>query len=1291
MGGRFVVEREVGRGGAGVVYRAYDQVSQGPVALKVLQAEAGDVPEEEERLRREAELLGELKHPGIVRMVASGVLDETGQPYVAMEWLDGEDVSMRQKHAPLTLRQSVELATRVSEALEAAHDLGVVHRDIKPGNIFLCEEDGANVPATTVAPKLVDFGVAAKSDVKISRSGDVVGTPAYMAPEQARGDAPIDVRCDVYSLGATLFELLTGRPPHVGPTKIATLARLVTTPAPRLSELRRDIPAVLDDLVHRMLATDPDHRPHDMQEVSGVLRQALRDASDAPPRALTPSEPVMSSRLGSSASRLVTSIVALRFENGSARDRALDHLKERGADAVPLGPEALVAHLGATRATGMEAVAALDLGRRLARAGAQVGVASGRARMSLTNRSGGAHPVGEVVDRASAMAREASPGVVLADVTTSELGRGRYEFKTRDDGAAVVGEQVRGPRADRVGGAPFVGREAELAQVANAFERACSDATPVLVTITGPPGIGKTRLRREVIARLAAGKQAPFVIVQRSEAYGRGHALGAAADILRAIISLPKGATSQEAEQAIVSRLGPSTVSDLTSKNREILARLLANEVLPEGLDPRGARDVLWLAMTDLVAQVTAGQPTIIVTEDLQWADPESIGWLDHLLGRTNMRPLMVMALVRPAFWQEESERFGGRDHVSLELRPISRKAVRAIVRSVLGDAATDEAVERIAEQASGLPLFAEELARVTASSRGKLHAPTIESVIQASLDALDEECRDAVGRLSVFGLTVWDTGLEALGLARAEGLMKELAASEVLVEQDVSRFPGTREWLFKHALVREVAYKSLGERERQELHVLTARWLASMGEDAATVAGHFDLGEQPSEAAEHWSRAAQRSLAANALSDALSMAERALLHSEDKATAFQRAAYLDEAYSRLDPRAADRETAVSALEENVYDEASEVRARGARARFDDARGTGHDISERLAEARDRAASLGLRDEEARCSAVLAARLAFAGAFADAEAEAARLLELAEEHHVTTAAVDGWQTLAIVRQTRGELIAALDARRNAVAAARDAGLKEREAMLMTNLGFALTTIGARQEARGALSTGVSLADAIGSSGASRHAQMNLLGWTATFGTEKVLDSHLAESRSDADAAATGYWAAPDRANLGLLFYRGCEHLRTRSKAASQKARALLATAAEGYRATQNRDILAVALGMWSEAERRTENPSRALDLAKEGAELLEAGAPSLLNESPVYVALHDAMMELGDEAEAKRAIVRGLTPLQRRLEGLTGTPYARLFLTELPHNAALLALAEQYGSVPESIQRLLEG
>ena len=210
---------------------------------------------------------------------------------------------------------------------------------------------------------------------------------------------------------------------------------------------------------------------------------------------------------------------------------------------------------------GTEASTALDLGRRLAHAGAQVGVASGRARIQLRGSTGEVRPVGEVVDRASALARDARPGVVLADVTTSELGRGRYEFRARDDGSTIVGEQVRGARAERVGGAPFVGREPELAQVLAAFERSFRDSTPVLVTLSGAPGIGKTRLRREVLARILSQSNAPVVVLQRAEAYARGHALGAAADVPRRTEPGQDGALRTRPSPRASIRAAPATPS----------------------------------------------------------------------------------------------------------------------------------------------------------------------------------------------------------------------------------------------------------------------------------------------------------------------------------------------------------------------------------------------------------------------------------------------------------------------------------------------------------------------------------------------------------------------------------------------------------------------------------------------------------------------------------------------------------------------------------------------------------
>jgi tetratricopeptide (TPR) repeat protein len=1294
VGGRFVIEREVGRGGVGIVYRAKDEVTGQTVALKVI-AIAGVDAGEEARFRREGRLLAGLTHPSIVRLVAFGQLDD-GQPYVAMEWLEGEDIAQRQRRKPLTLVQSLYIAASVAEALGAAHDAGIVHRDVKPSNVILLGKDETQ----PLEAKLVDFGVASGEDAKLTRTGAIIGTPAYMAPEQARGDAEVDARADLYGLGATLFEMITGRPPHVGPTPIAILARLVTTPAPRLQEVFVDAPMSLDDLMGRLLATVPEERPSRGDEVARELRQIAveiaasapgamggsgggRGASDDPPQSLGGSL-LTTSRAGGS--RLITSILATHVPKGVPRARLLAHLRSRGADATELGGDAIVAHLGARKALGDEAARALDLGIRMARTNAAVGIATGRTRIDRTR------PTGEVVDRAAALARDATRGQVLADTTTSELARGRYEFQIRSDGSAVVGEALRGKK-DQVGGAPFVGREAELGQLMSAFERCIEDRTPVITTVTGAPGIGKTRLRREAISRVGSHALGPRIILARCETFAKSHALGIMADVARGLTGAPKAAQLDEAARASQTLVEMHGLN-VTPAARDLVARLIANEPLPHVDDARGARDALWIALTDMAVGVAQKNPLVICIEDAQWADAESLAWIDHLLARAAGKPVYVLATTRPMLWRDDPKRFAGRDHVRIELRPLARKTVRAIARAMLGDRALGEAGEQLTEfiatQAAGSPLFAEELARLAANGRDATSAPTIEAAIQVHLDALEDVQREAAIKLAVFGLVGWDSGLAALGVPNAGENLRALAGAEVLFEQATSRFHDTREWAFKHALMREVAYASLGEDALKSAHARAGHWLARMGEDDATVARHLELGGESIVAAGYLEKAARRALAANALAEAVSLAERALAFAEDKPTQFVRAQVLDDAWTRLDPRAGEHETAVRAMEDAVHDVPSDVRARGARVRYEDACGGGPETSLRLEQVRRDAKAAGLADEEARCAAALAARHAFAGEL-DAAAEVAdHLLSIAQQHGIAGAAVDAWQTLAVVRQARGDVGAALEARRSAASAASAAGLKTREATLTINVGFALTTVGAKAEARLAIESGITLAQAIGSPGTVRHGQMNLLCWTATFGSEPAFDALLEEPRATADAAISGSWVAHDRATLGVLFYRGLELLRNDGAGDADHARTLLRTAAQGYRATKMLDVVPVAIGFWAEAERRCGQPERARELAREAAELLDEGSPSLLNEAPVFHALHDACIDLGALDEAKDAIARGIPRLVTRVQGLSGTPYARGFLTQLSANAGLLSAAEAYGLVPPAIAAIVE-
>jgi eukaryotic-like serine/threonine-protein kinase len=189
---RFVVERRAGAGGMSIVYRARDGETGAPCAVKVL---ARAEPRLLERFDREARLLAELRHPGIVRYLTHGITTE-GDRYLAMEWLEGEDLSERLSRAPLAISDTLTLARVVAEALHFAHARGVVHRDVKPSNLYLPDGQIERV-------KVLDFGIARLLDDSgaSTRTGVRVGTPSYMSPEQARGLSKIDGRTDVFSLG----------------------------------------------------------------------------------------------------------------------------------------------------------------------------------------------------------------------------------------------------------------------------------------------------------------------------------------------------------------------------------------------------------------------------------------------------------------------------------------------------------------------------------------------------------------------------------------------------------------------------------------------------------------------------------------------------------------------------------------------------------------------------------------------------------------------------------------------------------------------------------------------------------------------------------------------------------------------------------------------------------------------------------------------------------------------------------------------------------------------------------
>ena len=268
--GRYRLVRRIGVGGMGEVWEADDTVLGRRVALKVLVQELADDPRATSRFVREARATAKLTHPNVTRVYDFG--RDGGVPYLVMELLEGDTLADRLAGGPLPPAEAARIGAAVADALDAAHRRGIVHRDIKPGNVLL-------TPAGEV--KVMDFGIAAAADETHSTTGSgLYGTAAYISPERAAGQAATPA-ADVYSLGAVLYELLTGRPPFLGDSPVLVVrAHLHEQPRP-VRELAPWVPARLADTCEAALAKDPAQRPSSAAALAIRLRAASFPACGA--------------------------------------------------------------------------------------------------------------------------------------------------------------------------------------------------------------------------------------------------------------------------------------------------------------------------------------------------------------------------------------------------------------------------------------------------------------------------------------------------------------------------------------------------------------------------------------------------------------------------------------------------------------------------------------------------------------------------------------------------------------------------------------------------------------------------------------------------------------------------------------------------------------------------------------------------------------------------------------------------------------------------------------------------
>lgn len=274
--GRYQLQRHIGVGGTGVVFEALDLSDGSALALKTLRPCYVNHIDLGTRLRREAEVSRRVPHPGVVRVLDEGTLED-GSPYIVMPFMAGESLArILHRSRGLDFAEVAAITTRVAAILHVAHGAGYVHRDVKPEHILL-----DRTPAGELTIHLLDFGVCsshtASPEEKARENGRVFGTPSYVSPEQASGESNVDGRADLFSLGIVMFEAASGCLPFTGTSVSKLLLRIIRDDAPRLRELRRDVDPGFELIVARLLERDPRDRLPSARALARALAPFVSD------------------------------------------------------------------------------------------------------------------------------------------------------------------------------------------------------------------------------------------------------------------------------------------------------------------------------------------------------------------------------------------------------------------------------------------------------------------------------------------------------------------------------------------------------------------------------------------------------------------------------------------------------------------------------------------------------------------------------------------------------------------------------------------------------------------------------------------------------------------------------------------------------------------------------------------------------------------------------------------------------------------------------------------------------
>ncbi|MEZ4310052.1 MAG: protein kinase [Polyangiaceae bacterium] len=1269
--GRFRLERPAGEGGSARVYRATDLLTGEPVAVKIVAHRSG---EQAARFAREAATIALLSHPAIVRYVAHGRGPDPSNAFLAMEWIEGPSLRDRLLEGPMSVAETVACAHGIAIALSAAHAAGIVHRDIKPGNVMLAGGAAARV-------KLVDFGVArapARAG-EITIAGSVVGTVGYMAPEQARGEAQLTPAADVYALGCVIYRCLAGRLPFPGDELLTVLVQLVLEDPPRLSSVRAEVPEWLDDLVASMLSREPEYRPASAAAVAQAIERhmAHEGAGDSTRAKFSESGAPLQSALTASERRIGCAVLGAATAAGfvpvySAQDR-----RALSDAARPFGAEVHVLADGSVLATIPAEGRATDRAARAARTALALReLLVGIPVCILVGEHADPRRVAEGVGSYLPVLRSDSTFAIRLDDTAAGLLDARFDiagdalglFLRGERDAADVGRTLLGRST------PFLGRDRDLAILVSLFQEVTSEGVARAAVVTGDAGIGKSRLRREVLRRALEEVPHAQVWIGVADPLAVGSPFALAGQALRRTAGIAPLDAPDIARRKLRARAGRSVPASLAQGVAELLGEVCGvpfDDATSAPLraarrDPALMADQTLLAFDRFVQAECEAAPLIIVLDDLQWGDLPTVRLIDAAL--RGERPLLVLSFARPEVHARFPDLFHRRTVTHLRLGALPPRSSERLTREVLGAAADPALVARIVALSAGNAFYLEELIRAAAQGRTEALPETVLAMAQSVFDTLDPASRRALRASSVFGAEIPADGLGALlGVAAGEAraLLDPLVASELLT-RDLAPGSGAERYAFRHAMLREAAYAMLDDADRELGHRLAGELLASSGErDAMRLGEHFERGRRPKIAAVHYLRAAEQALAGNDLVEAIARARRGLTCGAEGATMGALHLVQAEAERWRGRNAEGRVHAEAALANLPPGSASWCTAASELASCALKLLAPETIDELGAALLLRAAE----DAPSSALVIACARVAAAALLSRRTSTFRCLLDVLESpgtDEVSSAPevrARVCETRAIAALLRGDPCAFLAGSEAATAAFLEVGDLRSATIQRANQGHVYSGLGAHEEAERALRDVLSTPEPLASPQVLCAAQQNL-------GNMLLAVGRLDEARALlADSLAAAVAQGDRRLEVGARVY-----LSHCARAAGDLEGALAhvagVTAPRGLPTLHVQALAARAAALLA-GDRVTEALETAL-LARTALD--DLGGTLEEGESRVRLAIVEALLAAGRRDEGALALTAATRSIDERAARITSDALRRAFLSRVPENARLFEL-----------------